>query len=187
MYIDGYAPTYLEANGTASQFVKGNGSLDSTAYLPTASYTASDVLDKVKSVDGAGSGLDADMLDGKQPDDLNVGSANRLNSKNLADENLNDIKIIGIKYYYGYGNNTCINKPDGVNGFHLIVDGRGGDYYVQTLITESYNITYRRICKNNEWTAWKRMLTEDDIKEITEAAYNALTTKDINTLYCIPE
>jgi hypothetical protein len=33
-------------------------------YLAAASYTAADVLDKIKTVDGAGSGLDADTLDG---------------------------------------------------------------------------------------------------------------------------
>lgn len=35
------------------------------AKLATASYTAADVLSKVKTVDGSGSGLDADLLDGK--------------------------------------------------------------------------------------------------------------------------
>ena len=34
------------------------------AALPSASYTAADVLTKIKTVDGAGSGLDADLLDG---------------------------------------------------------------------------------------------------------------------------
>jgi microcystin-dependent protein len=34
--------------------------------LPTASYTASDVLTKIKTVDGSGSGLDADLWDGNQ-------------------------------------------------------------------------------------------------------------------------
>lgn len=33
-------------------------------YLPKSSYTASDILSKLKTVDGTGSGLDADMLDG---------------------------------------------------------------------------------------------------------------------------
>lgn len=33
-------------------------------YLPKSSYTASDVLTKLKTVDGIGSGLDSDMLDG---------------------------------------------------------------------------------------------------------------------------
>lgn len=35
------------------------------AKLPTASYTAADVLAKLLTVDGAGSGLDADLLDGQ--------------------------------------------------------------------------------------------------------------------------
>lgn len=34
-------------------------------YLLSSSYTASDVLSKIKTVDGAGSGLDADTVDGK--------------------------------------------------------------------------------------------------------------------------
>jgi len=33
--------------------------------LASADYTASDVLTKIKTVDGAGSGLDADLLDGQ--------------------------------------------------------------------------------------------------------------------------
>ncbi len=48
--------------------------------LPSASYTASDVLTKIKTVDGSGSGLDADLLDGKQAYDLDnvrTSSANR--------------------------------------------------------------------------------------------------------------
>ena len=38
--------------------------------LNASSYTATDVLNKVKSVDGAGSGLDADTLDGYQSSDF---------------------------------------------------------------------------------------------------------------------
>ena len=34
------------------------------AKLPSSSYTAADVLSKIKTVDGSGSGLDADFLDG---------------------------------------------------------------------------------------------------------------------------
>lgn len=37
-----------------------------TAKLDTSAYTASDALAKIKTVDGAGSGLDADLLDGKE-------------------------------------------------------------------------------------------------------------------------
>ena len=44
----------------------GSNAYTSTAYLPLASYTAADVLAKLKTVDGSGSGLDADLLDGYQ-------------------------------------------------------------------------------------------------------------------------
>ena len=51
--------TELTAKGYATT-TQVNKKLDSSA------YTATDVLSKVKTVDGVGSGLDADLLDGKQ-------------------------------------------------------------------------------------------------------------------------
>ena len=44
----------------------GSNAYTSTEYLPKSSYTASDILAKLKTVDGSGSGLDADLLDGYQ-------------------------------------------------------------------------------------------------------------------------
>jgi len=46
------------AFATVAQGVKADNA------LPAASYTAADILTKIKTVDGAGSGLDADLLDG---------------------------------------------------------------------------------------------------------------------------
>lgn len=54
--------TELTAKGYATT-TQVNTKLDSSA------YTATDVLSKVKTVDGIGSGLDADLLDGKQGND----------------------------------------------------------------------------------------------------------------------
>ena len=48
-----------------------SGSLD-TRYLKLTDYTDTAVLNKVKAVDGAGSGLDADTLDGLQAADLDA-------------------------------------------------------------------------------------------------------------------
>jgi hypothetical protein len=50
--------------------------------LTTTSYTASDVLAKLLTVDGANSGLDADLVDGLNPTALNVG--NSLVSRNAS-------------------------------------------------------------------------------------------------------
>lgn len=50
-------------------------------YVLASAYTASDVLSKIKTVDGASSGLDADLLDGKHLADIlasNVASATKL-------------------------------------------------------------------------------------------------------------
>lgn len=47
-------------------------------YVSTEDYTAEDILNKLKMVDGSGSGLDADTLDGNQPSSLNVNSAKTL-------------------------------------------------------------------------------------------------------------
>ena len=42
------------------------------AKLASSSYTAADVLTKIKTVDGSGSGLDADTLDGKHANDSSI-------------------------------------------------------------------------------------------------------------------
>ena len=58
------AAQFIKTDGTASQFLKADGSVDSNSYLLSSAYTAADILTKIKTVDGAGSGLDADTLDG---------------------------------------------------------------------------------------------------------------------------
>lgn len=54
---------------TDSEKTAWNGKLNSS------SYTASDVLDKIKTVDGTGSGLDADLLDGKEASEFVLGTS----------------------------------------------------------------------------------------------------------------
>ena len=54
--------TYLTATFSSNNYLQGQLSTK----LNSSSYTASDVLAKIKTVDGSGSGLDADTLDGLQ-------------------------------------------------------------------------------------------------------------------------
>jgi len=54
--------TYLTATFSSNNYLQGQLSTK----LNSSSYTASDVLTKIKTVDGSGSGLDADTLDGLQ-------------------------------------------------------------------------------------------------------------------------
>ena len=50
---------------TANKFATAAQGAKADAALPASSYTAADVLTKIKTVDGAGSGLDADTVDGQ--------------------------------------------------------------------------------------------------------------------------
>jgi microcystin-dependent protein len=64
---DSAAPSSLvlwTSQKEASYFATASQGTLATNALPASSYTASDVLTKVKSVDGSGSGLDADTVDG---------------------------------------------------------------------------------------------------------------------------
>ena len=70
---------YSDLNGlptiptNTNQLTNGAGFVTSSAlnsYLLKSSYTAADVLSKIKTVDGNGSGLDADTLDGRHFNEL---------------------------------------------------------------------------------------------------------------------
>jgi hypothetical protein len=67
--IDG-APAALDTLNELAAAINDDASYAATITtalglkLNSSAYTASDVLDKLKTVDGAGSGLDADLLDG---------------------------------------------------------------------------------------------------------------------------
>ena len=67
--LDG-APAALDTLNELAAAINDDASYASTITtalglkLDASTYTASDVLDKLKTVDGSGSGLDADLLDG---------------------------------------------------------------------------------------------------------------------------
>ena len=63
--------TFKVADATLADEAVNKGQLDTK--LPSSSYTANDVLSKLKTVDGSGSGLDADTVDGVQGALLGIG------------------------------------------------------------------------------------------------------------------
>ena len=64
---NGNAVTAASVNGHTLTLTKGS------TFLLSSAYTAADVLSKLKTVDGSGSGLDADLLDGVHLDGLFTG------------------------------------------------------------------------------------------------------------------
>ena len=79
--------------------------------LNSSSYTASDVLTKIKTVDGAGSGLDADLLDGKTS--TNFTSNNYVKSiftsNNYLQENVFPVGAGSDKVFYENDQNVTTN------------------------------------------------------------------------------
>lgn len=69
-------------------------SLGDARWLKSSDYTASDVLTKIKTVDGTGSGLDADLLDGVEGDSyLRSDVSDNYTSGNLTFNNNTQIRI----------------------------------------------------------------------------------------------
>ena len=97
---DGLAVAYSSNGYTTSTFVSNtyfqnnnNPNAVTNGYFQ-ATYTASDVLTKIKTVDGAGSGLDADLLDGSNSSFFL--DASNINAGTLASGRLSGTYAISI-------------------------------------------------------------------------------------------
>ena len=79
--------------------------------LNSSSYTASDVLTKIKTVDGAGSGLDADLLDGKASTDFTSNNYVKsiFTSNNYLQENVFPVGAGSDKVFYENDQNVTTN------------------------------------------------------------------------------
>lgn len=86
--------------------------------LNTAAYTAADVLAKLLTVDGNGSGLDADMLDG-------LNSRDYLNNTNIVGGgDLNSLSMQRI----AFNTNNVTNAPSTAYHNYLLSSHQGGNY-----------------------------------------------------------
>ena len=132
--------------------------------------------------DGSNSGLDADLLDGKQPADLNVGSANKLTENVLTNENLNTIKPDFFTNYIAQASNTCANKPSGVTGFNLTAYKTSNNFYIQ-ILSSVIDGDYRRTCTNNTWSAWRKLSYEPNTISLKTTLETLVSTVETSGLY----
>jgi hypothetical protein len=95
------------------------------AKLASSSYTAADVLTKIKTVDGAGSGLDADLLDG-------VSSGSFLRSD--ADDAVTNT---GVEISF-YSNDVMENASGDQATLEVFQDTAGSDAFMQFHISGDY-------------------------------------------------
>lgn len=87
--------------------------------LDAASYTASDVLAKLKTVDGAGSGLDADLVQGVPKDLLGIGG----DGYAWVDETANRTSGVTYTNTYGYPIMVSIQHNYNSTNVSIVVNG----------------------------------------------------------------
>ena len=113
--------------------------------------------------DGAGSGLDADLLDGVQNGEV---TAKYLNPITEA-RDLNNLTKNGIYYYGEFSTNTpstwgnllqLSNRPNPVAGTY--------EHWITQLVFDTNGkVYYRNVINNTDWSNWKELLTPEAMED----------------------
>lgn len=157
--------------------------------LDAASYTAADVLAKLKTVGGAGSGVDADLLDGQ--DSAFYRSASNLNAGTVPDARL-PARLGGVAATISdwnaatsngwYMASDAINAPEASGWFIGLVENHGAvGWCTQTVHAFASDMaadtkTWRRDQNIGTWGSWYRLrLSEEEQRAIYLNASNLNT------------
>lgn len=149
---------------TADERTKWNG------MLPAANYTATDILTKLKTVDGANSGVDADLVDGKHFSDIQSDSQAKADAALAAAKAW--VQTFGIGSIRStitdanspttggfYGGSGIANAP--TQNPMLILHMAGSATHSQLAMDLSTGLAYTRIYNGTAWSAWKTVATTD--------------------------
>lgn len=143
--------------------------------------TPTEILNTLKTVDGLGSGLDADLLDGKSSSEF---LQLTLNSRSilLTNPNLNNYTTNG-EYYCG---GTPLNTPGNSQGY-LKVESFSSSFCKQffTEYTNAQN-SFVRLCINGTWTEWYNIGGEGTLFTIPRL-FNVLSPAAGQTVFTYSE
>ena len=169
----------LTGNPTAPTPSVGDNdtSIATTAFVSAeiaAEYTAADVLAKLLTVDGDGSGLDADTIGGSAYPNANVMRAGQtVATGRLHDlySDWDDAIAIGMYLVSNWGTNIPTNGPTGSGGYGVLTverskpSGAGADFIVQRYVsvtdTDAFNATFFRTSGDAgaTWLEWQRVFS----------------------------
>jgi len=148
------------------------------AKLASSSYTAADVLTKIKTVDGAGSGLDADLLDGQSSAYYAVEATRSSNAAQLAagiasaGGTMTAAEIRALGFFDtsndGAGSGLDADTLDGVQGASYLRSDTSDSITSGSLTLDAGNITV-----NNGTNLQVLLNASDGAIEITRAAGGA--------------
>lgn len=129
-------------------------------YLKSSSYSASDVLTKLKTVDGAGSGLSADILQSGSTTDLNAA---------WTDEGTSIANGLQIYRYDA----TATNKPVSYNNANWLLNlyshpsGTVSSYGHQLTGPNTEDIYYRRVV-DGSFGSWRKIWSESNLTNLNQ-------------------
>lgn len=154
----------LKATGvTSTEFdyldgVTSNIQTQLNTKLASDSYTAADVLTKIKTVDGTGSGLDADLLDGYDSSEF----------WRKVETGIQIVSDWNEAVYSGFywANPDLTNSPTtaAVSWSAFVTKGINANNLVQIAIarTTSSSMMYTRYRNGGTWGSWSKVLTDKD-------------------------
>lgn len=155
--------------GTNPTTLAGYGITDA---LLASAYTAADVLAKLKTVDGSGSGVDADTLDGSHassfaPSGYGLGT---VGTPVLSDLN----SASGSGFYYA--NASTSNRPttdETWYSVYCIKNGPTGDITQIATALQANAYTYKRTTYGGAvaWTAWERLAEQSDLDSLSVSGW----------------
>ncbi|MDE6477103.1 MAG: hypothetical protein K2L48_02815, partial [Mycoplasmoidaceae bacterium] len=170
------AGSFIKSGGTSNQFLKADGSVDGNSYLLSSSYTASDVLNKIKTVDGSGSGLDADLLDGYHESDFFRKRGSISSSYiDLADG------IVNSPYYANYSSGVYSVQRSGSSEIFVNFANTYGGSTSALQFKKSYysdaTLFFRGTIDSNRPTKWQAILSDENIKYYNAGSATKLQNK----------
>ena len=151
------ANSFVKVGGTSSQFLKADGTVDSNSYLLSSTYTAADVLNKIKTVDGAGSGLDADLLDGKHRTEI-LRYESEPTSETSLDNRFITSGIDMFNWSYACSHNVA-GQPSGDGAYSAASVISFGTRYPIQIYSDYLNtdlLYYRSYYNVTGWQAWRQ-------------------------------
>jgi hypothetical protein len=128
--------------------------------------SVSDVLTQLKTVDGAGSGLDADLLDGVHNGDITavaVRNKGGISNDVLPDsfsQGLSVNSVYNSGFPYNYGNTLTINN---LGSSQLFITWNAAQTSDNPNVSQDIYVRSRRDAAGNNWSVWTRLLTNNNI------------------------
>jgi len=180
------ANSFVKVNGTSSQFLKADGSVDSTVYFSTGN-------------DGSGSGLDADLLDGNHGDYYTTCGLRNLIARNVYNSSVSGFRwtpgvilVSGTlnRITFSGGNNYSLDpyKSEGKFGYYSIsfwykvadyVSGSTVNVNINDISAGNFDVS-----ENKSWTFWTGTASDSNSSRYGfvdfEGSYDAtITLSDI--------